>query len=106
MEEDDQKQELMTAVWYSVSEIAKQEALSQGKTLSDAYIASLAEIVFEQMQIMANDLESFATHARRAVISMDDVKLCARRNDSLYNLLSKTAKDIQEEASNKRNKRK
>ncbi|KAI8366323.1 hypothetical protein EDC96DRAFT_508552 [Choanephora cucurbitarum] len=61
MEEDDQKQELMTAVWYSVSEIAKQEALSQGKTLSDAYIASLAEIVFEQMQTMANDLESFAT---------------------------------------------
>ncbi|KAI8358559.1 apoptosis-inducing taf9-like domain protein [Blakeslea trispora] len=103
--DDDQKQELMTAVWYSVSEIAKQEASTQGKTLSDAYIASLAEVVFEQMETMATDLESFATHARRAIISMDDVKLCARRNDSLYNLLSEAAKDIQEEASNKRNKR-
>ncbi|KAI8087691.1 kinetochore component CENP-S-domain-containing protein [Gilbertella persicaria] len=105
MEDDDQKQQLLTAIWYSVNEIAKHEAQSLGKEVSEAFVASLAEIVLEQMQTMAMDLEAFATHARRAVISMDDVKLCARRNDSLYAMISEAAKDIQEEASSKRKKK-
>ncbi|KAG1254035.1 hypothetical protein G6F68_011051 [Rhizopus microsporus] len=48
---------------------------------------------------MAQDLESFAKHGRRSVISMEDVKLCARRNDTLYETISELAKDITEETS-------
>ena len=34
-------------------------------------------------ELFAADLESFAKHARRTVVSTDDVKLCIRRNPTL-----------------------
>ncbi|KAI9478851.1 MAG: kinetochore component CENP-S-domain-containing protein [Benjaminiella poitrasii] len=107
MEEDnqEQKKQLLFAVWHSVNEIAKQEAQTLGKEVSETFVTSLAEIVFDQMQTMALDLEAFASHSKRSVISMEDVKLCARRNDTLYQLISDTAKDIADEMNNRRKKK-
>ncbi|KAI7901818.1 kinetochore component CENP-S-domain-containing protein [Cokeromyces recurvatus] len=107
MEEDnqEQKKQLLFAVWNSVNKITKQEAHALGKEVSENFVTSLAEVVFDQMQTMAIDLEAFAGHSKRSVISMEDVKLCARRNDSLHQLISETAKDITEEI-NSRRKRK
>lgn len=54
---------------------------------------------------MAQDLEAFAKHAKRTVVSMEDVKLCARKNDTLHDAISELANTIAEEASSKRKKR-
>jgi hypothetical protein len=39
------------------------------------------------------DLESFARHAKRSTVQIEDVLLCARRNSSLQELLLAFAKD-------------
>ncbi|CAO3624774.1 unnamed protein product [Mucor fragilis] len=99
------QQRLQTAIWHQVNEIVKdQVARHLRKDVSEAFVASLAEVVMAQMQTMATDLEAFAAHGKRAVISMEDVKLCSRRNDSLYQLISDASKDIAGESSSRKKK--
>ncbi|KAI8095904.1 kinetochore component CENP-S [Thamnidium elegans] len=90
----DNSQKLMAAVWQSVRTIVEEEANKLGKEVSPTFTSSLAEVVYSQMGIMATDLEAFASHGKRAGISMEDVKLCARRNDSLHELLREAAKEL------------
>ncbi|GAB5590912.1 Centromere protein S [Umbelopsis nana] len=106
----DQQQRLKSAVWYTVGRIAEAEGIvvlphseslgseNTGKTASPQFIASLADVVYKQMETLAMDVEMFARHAKRSTVSMDDVKvgvvLCARRNDGLYALISEEAKEI------------
>ncbi|KAM3589738.1 Phosphomannomutase 1 [Umbelopsis sp. WA50703] len=90
----DQQQRLKSAVWYTVGRIAEVEAENTGKTASAQFIASLADVVYKQMETLALDVEMFARHGKRSTISMEDVKLCARRNDGLYALISEEAKEI------------
>ncbi|KAI8374587.1 kinetochore component CENP-S-domain-containing protein [Radiomyces spectabilis] len=94
-------QNLRNAVWENVDQITRQEAASAGKTVSPEFVASLTDVVFKQMETMATDLEAFAKHGKRSVISMEDVKLCARRNESLHKIISDAATEI----SNERRKR-
>lgn len=102
---DERQEKLLGTIWQSVQEIVKQETEELGKTATPAFTASLAEILYSQMVTMANDLESFASHGKRSVISMEDVKLCARRNDSLHEIITVAAKEITEDMmSNKRKK--
>ncbi|KAI8144125.1 kinetochore component CENP-S-domain-containing protein [Fennellomyces sp. T-0311] len=90
----DEEERLKMAIWQTVDEIAQQEARKIGKTVSSTFVSSLADVVYVQIGEMALDLEAFAKHAKRAVISMEDVKLCARRNDSLYELICQSATEI------------
>ncbi|KAG1122957.1 hypothetical protein G6F42_010995 [Rhizopus arrhizus] len=119
-----QQQKLQTAIWHQVNEIVKDQGITSvvdstnistnaestvsrhlRKDVSEAFVASLAEVVMTQMQTMATDLEAFAGHGKRAVISMEDVKLCSRRNDSLYQLISDAAKDIAGESNSRKHKK-
>ncbi|KAG2212801.1 hypothetical protein INT46_002129 [Mucor plumbeus] len=104
-DQDQHQQKLQTAVWHQVNEIAKEQAAYLRKDVSEAFVASLTEILMSQMQTMATDLEAFATHGKRAVISMEDVKLCSRRNDSLQQLISEASKEISQESNSKKSKR-
>ncbi|EGF80430.1 hypothetical protein BATDEDRAFT_24998 [Batrachochytrium dendrobatidis JAM81] len=47
------------------------------------FVYALGEVVVRHAELMGADLESFAKHAKRSVISVDDVKLFARRNIGL-----------------------
>ncbi|KAF1798576.1 kinetochore component CENP-S-domain-containing protein [Mucor lusitanicus] len=106
VQDEQPNQRLQTAVWHQVNEIVKdQVAKHLNKDVSEAFVASLAEVVMTQMQTMATDLEAFAVHGKRAVISMEDVKLCARRNDSLYELITETANDIAGESTSRKQRR-
>ncbi|KAL8283642.1 hypothetical protein RQP46_005437 [Phenoliferia psychrophenolica] len=73
----------------------KDEALSRqvalGIPASEHFVGALAELVFSQAISLGKDLESFAKHANRLTIGVEDVKLVARRNTSLYELLSSEA---------------
>ncbi|CDH60416.1 predicted protein [Lichtheimia corymbifera JMRC:FSU:9682] len=90
----DEQLQLKAAIWRTVDQIARAEAEKMGKTVSQGFVSSLADIVYAQAVTMATDLEMFAKHGRRSTISMDDVKLCARRNDSLHELITEAAQKI------------
>ncbi|GAA5913547.1 hypothetical protein JCM8208_000707 [Rhodotorula glutinis] len=85
------KQSLKAAVWYTVTKIAQEEELSLPFAASEHFVASLAEVVFQQALTLGKDLERFAKHAGRMTINADDVKLAARRNEPLYELLTTSA---------------
>ncbi|TPX70703.1 hypothetical protein SpCBS45565_g01560 [Spizellomyces sp. 'palustris'] len=83
---------------------ATRVAASSNMTPSPHFIHALSELVYQQAEIMALDLECFSKHGRRAVISTEDVKLCARRNDSVHQILSGMSEQMKEEKSKKRKK--
>ncbi|GAA5994988.1 CENP-S family protein [Rhodotorula paludigena] len=90
-EEPLSRQSLKAAVWYTVTKIAQEEELSLPFAASEHFVATLAEVVFQQALSLGKDLERFANHAGRLTINADDVKLAARRNEPLYELLCTTA---------------
>ncbi|KAK3839937.1 MAG: kinetochore component CENP-S-domain-containing protein [Linnemannia gamsii] len=89
--EDGPRERLKATVWYTVGEICNAEKDKLNVALTPQFIASLAEIVYTQAETLGKDLEMFARHAKRSTINSDDVKLAARRNASLYDLMSKEA---------------
>ncbi|KAL0079535.1 kinetochore component CENP-S-domain-containing protein [Phycomyces blakesleeanus] len=95
-------QALYDAMWYYVEQQVIEEASSLGQTVTPEFIASLTEVVCRQAESMALDLEAFAKHAKRNTISMDDVKLCARRNPGLSELVTEIADDLTVQPKNKR----
>ncbi|KAI8645863.1 kinetochore component CENP-S-domain-containing protein [Parasitella parasitica] len=103
-EQDQKQQKLHAAVWHQVDQIVKEQARQLRKDASEAFVASLAEILMAQIQTMATDLEAFAIHGKRATISMEDVKLCSRRNDSLYQLISDAANEISKDSNSRKKK--
>ncbi|KND03612.1 uncharacterized protein SPPG_01088 [Spizellomyces punctatus DAOM BR117] len=98
------KQRLRAAVHYTVGKICDEEAASSNMMPSPHFIHALSELVYQQAEIMALDLECFSRHGRRTVISTEDVKLCARRNDSVHQILSGMSEQMKEEKSKKRKK--
>ncbi|BGP04851.1 hypothetical protein JCM10049v2_000653 [Rhodotorula toruloides] len=89
------RQSLKAAVWYTVTKIAQEEGaaleLSLPFAASEHFVATLAEVVFQQALSLGKDLERFANHAGRLTINVDDVKLAARRNEPLYETLATAA---------------
>ncbi|KAF9172271.1 hypothetical protein BGX21_005171 [Mortierella sp. AD011] len=57
-------------------------------------IASLAELVYAQAETLGRDLETFSKHAKRSTVNVDDVKLAARRNASLHELIGQEAERL------------
>ncbi|GAA5887757.1 hypothetical protein JCM5296_004481 [Sporobolomyces johnsonii] len=90
-EEPLSRQSLKAAVWYTVTKIAQEEELSLPFAASEHFVATLAEVVFQQALSLGTDLEAYAKHAGRMMINVDDVKLAARRNEPLYDLLCTAA---------------
>ncbi|ORY75676.1 kinetochore component CENP-S-domain-containing protein [Leucosporidium creatinivorum] len=86
------RQSLKAACWYTVAKIAEEEESSNlPVAVSEHFVASLAELVFTQALTLGKDLEMFAKHANRTTVGVEDVKLAARRNDALYELLASEA---------------
>ncbi|KAG0261400.1 hypothetical protein DFQ27_002985 [Actinomortierella ambigua] len=83
------RERLQAAIWYTVGEICESQAPQLNVTVTPQLIASLSEIVFRQA-------ENFAKHAKRSTVSMDDIKLVSRRNESLHELISAEADRIGE----------
>ncbi|BFZ63206.1 MHF histone-fold complex component [Saitoella coloradoensis] len=89
---------LKSAVWFHTGELIDHLALTLDANTTPQFIAALAQLVFEQAQLVAGDAESFARHAGRKTIGCDDVLLCARKNDALHEMLKDMKKDLEREA--------
>jgi centromere protein S len=94
LQEDDatKEEKLKAALWLSIGQMVDSAALSQDLNASAKFIGGLSELVWAQIETVAQDLESFAKHADRKIISTKDVVLLGRRNDGLKGLLENEAK--------------
>ncbi|KAJ1720669.1 hypothetical protein LPJ53_004730 [Coemansia erecta] len=77
-----------SAVWFAVAQLCAHDESETGTAFSATFVDALSQVVFAQAEAMGADLELFAKHAKRAKISVDDVKLCARRNEHLLQIIS------------------
>ncbi|XP_043919085.1 centromere protein S isoform X2 [Protopterus annectens] len=82
------RERLKAAVHYTVGCLTSEVAEDVGLSFSKRTIAAIAETTFRQCEQFARDLEMFARHAKRSTVNTDDVKLVARRSQSLYNFIS------------------
>lgn len=80
-------QRLQAAVWHYANQIIEEESSTLETTATPQFISALADLVYAQagrstnikliVETLAVDLESFAGHANRSVINVDDVKAIA-----------------------------
>ncbi|MEE6485177.1 hypothetical protein FKM82_014196 [Ascaphus truei] len=87
-------QRLKAAVHYTVGSLCKEVADDKEIQFSKQAIAAITEITFRQCETFAKDLEMFARHAKRSTINMEDVKLLARRSNSLMAHITKYSEEI------------
>ncbi|XP_016332252.1 centromere protein S-like [Sinocyclocheilus anshuiensis] len=95
MDEDEtQKQRLKAAVHYTVGRLCQHIAADCEKQITKQTIAAIAETASRQCDIFAKDLEAFARHAKRHTVTVDDVKLTARRTTALYNYIQQKSEEL------------
>ncbi|XP_036388280.1 centromere protein S [Megalops cyprinoides] len=76
-------QRLKAAVHFTVGKFCHEIGEDCQKKFSKLVVAAIAETTFKQCDIFAKDLEAFARHAKRTTVTVEDVKLAARRSASL-----------------------
>ncbi|XP_054435748.1 centromere protein S [Pteronotus mesoamericanus] len=88
------QQRLKAAVHYTVGCLCAEVASDREVQLSKQTIAAISEATFRQCETFAKDLEMFARHAKRSTISTEDVKLLARRSNSLLKYITEKNEEI------------
>ncbi|KAF9414437.1 hypothetical protein BGZ94_000394 [Podila epigama] len=97
---------LKAAIWLVVGEICESQQAELNVVVTPQLVASLTEVVFAQAESLGKDLEAFSRHAKRTTVSVDDVKLTARRNMTLHELITMEANKLTGEAENVRESKK
>ncbi|KAJ2543186.1 hypothetical protein GGF49_002269 [Coemansia sp. RSA 1853] len=64
------------AVWMAVA----RRCADDEREFSPAFVDALSQVAAGVAETLGRDLGAFARHAKRAKVSVDDVRLCARRN--------------------------
>ncbi|KAB0391649.1 hypothetical protein E2I00_004844, partial [Balaenoptera physalus] len=85
---------LKAAVHYTVGHLCEEVASDKEMQFSKQTIAAISEVTFQQCENFARDLEMFARHAKRSTINTEDVKLLARRSNSLLKYITEKNEDI------------
>ncbi|VDL62833.1 unnamed protein product [Hymenolepis diminuta] len=83
----DVKSEHLATLYHECTIRAKEISERSAVIIPDEITSFVTETSFRFCQMLATDIESFARHAKRSTINMDDVLLFARRNP----LLNKSA---------------
>ncbi|KJE95601.1 hypothetical protein CAOG_06037 [Capsaspora owczarzaki ATCC 30864] len=99
------KARIKASVHYTVGKICQREESEMGVKCSKQFLAALAELTYGKCGSLASDLESFAKHAKRSTIQVEDVKLCARKNPSLAKLVAEKATDLEAETQERLSKK-
>ncbi|KAJ2777657.1 MHF histone-fold complex component [Coemansia javaensis] len=63
------------AVWLAVAQLCSADEKKTAVRYSPAFVDALSHVVYAQAETMGGDLECFAKHARRAKVTVDDVKV-------------------------------
>ncbi|XP_010181739.1 PREDICTED: LOW QUALITY PROTEIN: centromere protein S [Mesitornis unicolor] len=97
---------LKAAVHYTVGCLCQDVAEDKDLQFSKQTIAALSEITFRQCENFAKDLEMFARHAKRSTITTEDVKLLARRSNSLLRYITQKSDEITSSSVEQKEKKK
>ncbi|XP_013912510.1 PREDICTED: centromere protein S-like isoform X2 [Thamnophis sirtalis] len=81
-------QRLKAAFHYTVARLCEDVAEDKNIQFSRQTIAAISEITFRQCEMFAKDLEMFAKHGKRSTVNVEDVKLLARRSNSLLKYIT------------------
>ncbi|KAF4795543.1 Centromere protein S [Turdus rufiventris] len=87
-------QRLKAAVHYTVGCLCEEVAEDKDVQFSKQSIAAISDITFRQCEIFAKDLEMFARHAKRTTVTTEDVKLLARRSNSLLKYITQKSEEL------------
>ncbi|XP_042335356.1 centromere protein S isoform X2 [Sceloporus undulatus] len=87
-------QRLRAAFHYTVAGLCEEVGQDTGIQFSKQAVAAITEITFKQCGSFAKDLEMFAKHAKRTTINMEDVKLLARRSNSLLRYITQKSEEL------------
>ncbi|XP_030363675.1 centromere protein S [Strigops habroptila] len=87
-------QRLKAAVHYTVGCLCEEVAEERDVQFSKQTIAAITEITFRQCETFAKDLEVFARHAKRSTVTIEDVKLLARRSSSLLRYITEKSEEL------------
>ncbi|CUM49793.1 uncharacterized protein AC631_03268 [Debaryomyces fabryi] len=81
--------QLKSAIYLMVSKMVEQDLTHIDKDISatPTFVASLVELVYNQLLNLGEDLELFANHAGRSTIKPADLYMVTRKNDILTNVL-------------------
>ncbi|XP_028749433.2 LOW QUALITY PROTEIN: centromere protein S-like [Peromyscus leucopus] len=88
------RQRLKAAVHYTVGCLCEEVALDKQVQFSKQTVAAISEVTFRQCENFAKDLEMFARHAKRSTVTTEDVKLLARRSNSLLKYITEKNEEI------------
>lgn len=83
MADQDRAAQLKAAVYLSVAKMVEEHTRNIGVAASPSFVASLVELVYNQMIGLGEDLELFADHAGRTVIKPADIYMVTRKNEVL-----------------------
>ncbi|KEZ39620.1 hypothetical protein SAPIO_CDS9542 [Scedosporium apiospermum] len=86
-EANDRHQILTQALWYAVGQMVDAKVMRENRNATPQFIAALTQVVWTQMESVAQDLEAFCNHAGRTTISTDDVLLLCRRNQDMHQII-------------------
>lgn len=87
---------ITSAVYLAVAKMVE-ERVSQipgGVTATPAFVATLVDLVFNQLVVLGQDLEAFAHHASRDVIEPSDMYMVTRKNECLTNALKQVGHSL------------
>ncbi|XP_041945515.1 centromere protein S [Alosa pseudoharengus] len=101
-----QNQRLKAAIHFTTGQICQTIAADCGSEFSRQTIAAIAETTYRQCDIFAKDLESFARHAKRSTINVDDVKLVSRRSTALSTYIQQKSEELASAHQEQKEKRK
>ncbi|RDX80488.1 Protein MHF1-like protein, partial [Mucuna pruriens] len=78
----------------SAISITESQAKQNGMEVSKVVVTCVADLAFKYTERVAKDLHLFAQHANRKSVNMEDVILCAHRNEHLSGLLRTFSNDL------------
>lgn len=87
MSDEDIATRLKASIYLNVAKMVEEYTQELGTTASPSFVASLVELVYNQLQTLGEDLELFADHAGRTIINDSDVYMVTRKNDVLTKAL-------------------
>lgn len=94
MAQDDVAARLKAAIYLNVAKIVEQHTKNLETHASPGFIASLVELVYNQLQTVGEDLELFADHAGRHVVDDLDLYMVTRKNEALTAALKEFERDL------------
>lgn len=79
--------QLKAKIWYCVDRMLVTDPGFAKYQFSTKYVNAMVELIYVQLVDSGQDLEAFAKHAGRDVVSADDMRLLLRKSHELTDMI-------------------